>query len=369
MNRKNLEQLFRNYIDNFEFINNPAGHNEKYKWDAVEQVQKCWDLNANNLADMIKCAFSQSYNLINNRIVQPVSGLVCAAREEPKKVYKALEVLLEDTEDVDEKQDKIAAFADEINAILEKHYPGKWKYTQDNRSVIMYLAMIDPAHNYMFKSTPAHYFARWMEYPTDIGSGATFKLKHYYSMCDELVAAIRENPEVIAKEQERKTTWKDNSYHMMAWDMIYSFTYYKELHGDIPEPAPRNRSSSGKQSEAERMRIAEGLQAEMEALQDQIDAIEKEINELPKVEFAGKQIKTKAFGEVTIERQEENYVIFTAGGKERQFVLPDCVTQGFIIPEDPKIIELCNKISGMRAEAEKLSQQQRLKTIELRKYQ
>lgn len=369
MNKEHLNQLFRNYIDHFEYINIPDEHNEKYKWDAVEQVQKCWDLNAKDLPEMIKQSFSRSYNLINNRIVQPVSGLVNAARTEPEKVRKALDALLEDTEDPDEKQSRILSFVDEINGILEKHFPGKWKYTQDLRSGIMYLAMIDPAHNYMFKSTPAHYFAHWMEYPTNIGYGGTFKLRHYYAMCDELAETIKECPELLAKDAERDTVWKDHSYHILVWDLIYCFGVYKEIRGGIREPVSKARTASGKQNEEERLRFAENLQKDLEELQDQIDAIEKEIADMPQISLAGKKVKTKAFGEVTIDRQEGNYITFAAYGRERQFVLPDCVTKGFIIPEGNEIIDICKEVSGKNSEIEKLNQQQRLKTIEMRKYQ
>lgn len=368
MKKEHLEQLFRNYIDNFEFINDPDTHFEKYKWIAVGQVQKCWDLAARDLPGMIKAAFSESYNLINNRIVQPVNGLINAAKRESEKVRKALEVLLEETEDVDEKQEKVQTFVDEINAILEKYYPSSWKYAQDARSVIMYLAMIEPDQNYMFKSNPAHYFARWMEYDTDIGAGATFKLKHYYSMCDELVEEIKNCPELLIKDTERATEYLDKSYHLLAWDLIYCFGVYKELRAGIREPASKTKTTSGKLTETERMNYAEAIQKELDDLQDKIDAIEKEISEMPEVFLAGTKVNTKAYGEVTIFSQDRNYITFTAGGKERSFVLPDCVAKGFIIPKDETLIAVCKEMSEKRAEIEKLSQQQRLRNIELKKY-
>ena len=368
MNQEKLELLFRNYIRNFDFINDPDTHFEKYKWIAVGQVQKCWDLAARDLPGMIKAAFSESYNLINNRIVQPVNGLINAAKRESEKVRKALDNLLEETDDVDEIQEKIQTFVDEINAILEKYYPSSWKYAQDTRSAIMYLAMIEPSRNYMFKSTPAHTFARWMEYEPDIGSGVTFRLKHYYRMCDELVAAIKECPELLMKDADRATEYRDKSYHLLAYDLIYCFGVYKELRADIRESAPKTKSSPGKQSEPERINYAEAIQAELNDLQDKIDFIEKEISEMPEIVLAGASVNTKAYGEVTIDTQNGNYISFTAEGKERSFVLPDCIAKGFIIPKDEALITVCKEMSEKRKEIEKLNQLQRLRNIELKKY-
>lgn len=84
--------------------------------------------------------------------------------------------------------------------------------------------------------------------------------------------------------------------------------------------------------------------------------------------LTGTKVNTKAYGEVTIDSQDGNYITFTAGGKERSFVLPDCVAKGFIIPKDETLIAVCKEMSEKRAEIEKLSQQQRLRNIELKKY-
>ena len=117
MNRKNIEQLFRNYMDHFDYFDNDREGHESYKWDAMGQVQEAWDLNAKDLSGMIKKAFSKTVNLINNRIVSPGNGLVLLAKEEPEAVRKALEGLLAETDDADEKQDQILSFVDDIKAL------------------------------------------------------------------------------------------------------------------------------------------------------------------------------------------------------------------------------------------------------------
>ena len=311
MNKDNLNILFRNYIAHFDELNEPTVNNESYKWRAIGQVQKYWDLSEEDLAEMIKRAFALSYNLINNRIVQPVSGLVALARIEPDTVRNALSALLVDTEDIDQKQVQALTFVDTVNALLEKHFPGKWKYTQDMRTAIAYLSMIKPAQNYMFKSTPAHYFAKYMGYVNDIGAGQTFKLRHYYAMCDELVDYIKATPELLEIDATRSCPWKDTSYHVLAYDLIYCLEVYGLIDG-MHEP-PSAKASNSQQTAYRSQRAAE-LQAETNKLQDQIDLLQSQLNALPNCDLAGKTMKTKAFGTIMITRQENQFLFFEAGG-------------------------------------------------------
>jgi len=369
MNKQNIDLLFRNYIDHFGYFQNPNQDGyETYKWEAVEQVQKEWDLGASDLSGMIKRSFSKTYNLINNRIVSPGNGLALLAKEEPEAVRKALRSLLAETEDPDEKQDNILRFVDDINALLEKHFPGKWKYTHDVRVAITYLALIDPSQNYLFKSTPAHYFARYMDFDTDIGYGANFKLKYYYQMCDELLAEVEACPELLAKDSEREVNWKDNSHHILVTDLIYCFGVYKFMRDGLYEPVPRKKGKSTDSSQAERAQKASELQERLEKLQDEMDAIEKEIADLPQYSFEGKAMKTRLYGEVIISKQDGEYLTFSAAGKDRQFALPGCITNGFLIPDDAAITERYKTESSLQEKLQKLSTEQRMLNIELAKY-
>lgn len=368
MNKTNLDLLFRNYLDHFDYFDTEGEGLETYKWFAAEQVQNVWDLNDPDLSGMIKKAFSQTFNLINNRIVSPGNGLMLVAKEEPDAVRKALEGLLADTEDVDEKQENIIRFVDDINALLEKHYPGKWKYTQDLRVAVTYLALIDPAHNYLYKSTPAHDFARWMEFDTDLGYGDNFKLKFYYQMCDELLAEVNARPDILERDATRKCNWKDKSNHILVTDLIYCFSTYNWMREGLNEPVPRNRKGTAAAQQADRARRAAELQTRLDELQDAIDSTEKEIGNLPQIDYTGKTIRTKLYGEVTVDKQEGNYLTFTAEGKQRQYLLPGCVCNGFMLAENADIAERYRKEAELLEKVQQLNKEQRLVNLELGKY-
>ena len=102
----------------------------------------------------------------------------------------------------------------------------------------------------------------------------------------------------------------------------------EELGGeDYLEKVERLRAEKA----AAEQREKESVEAERRALQEQLDA-------LPENDFTGMEFSTRAFGKVTIKRQEGEYLFFDARGTEKQFALPGCIVQGFLIPEDQSIV-------------------------------
>lgn len=367
MNRQNIDILFRNYISHFDELNNPE-HDEKYKWNAIGHALKHWNLDDSDISGMIRMAFSQSDNLINNRIVQPISGMAALAQAEPTFVRDAFGHLLsEDGGDIDARQNRILSFVDNCNAQLEKHFPGKWKYAQDVRSAIAYLAMLRPAENYLFKSTPAHRFARYMEYGDDIGAGATFRLRSYYHMCDQLVEYAKNCPELLEADAQRKTWWKDPSLHVLAYDLIFCFDVYK-LNEGMKEP-PVKSKSSGTQQRAYRLEQAARIQAELDGLQDEIDELTANIAALPVYDFTGETMKTRAFGTVEILRHEGKRLHFHARGEEKTFSLPDCIARGFLMHDNAELVQQYKDEFAAQERIKGLENQQKLKMMELKRYQ
>jgi len=373
MNQENISALFRNYIEHFAELNNPE-HAEFFKWKVIGDVQHHWNLEAENFSEMFAKAFGDSSVLINNRIVQPTQGILMLTNpsgenkvDETEKVREAFRLLLSDDHgDLDARQAHILEFVDTCNALLEKHYPGKWKGMQDFRSALSYLAMIKPFENYLFKSTPAHVFAQYMSYPNDIGSGKTFKLKNYYDMCDQLVALVENSKELLAIDAARESRWKDPSHHVLAYDLIYCMNAYELMDGMIRPPLKPTTSSA--QQKAYREELAASIQKEIDALQDQIDELNQKIDELPTVLLEGQTVKTKAFGSVVITRREGRYLCFEAAGTERHFALPDCVANGFLIPGDSAVIDRCKQEQLLHKQIAMLEKQQKMKVFELRSY-
>lgn len=367
MNHENISILFRNYIEQYDVLNNPE-NNEGYKWKAIAHAFEKWNPDHPDFAGMLKDAFAASSNLLNNRIVQPANGLVLLAQREPDKVRDSFNALLADDQgDIPARQKRALAFVDTVNTMLDKHFPGKWKYEQDMRAAITYLAMFKSEENYLFKATPAHHFAQYIEYEGVIGSGQAFSLQAYYIMCDQLKKMIKASPEMLDIAEKRRSDWKDPEYHTLVYDLIYCMDTYNLTNG-MKMPVHKSKTTTAKQR-AWRKEMEAALQAEVDQLQDQIDVLEEQMNALPEHRFENMMLKTKAFGEVTISRQDGKYLFFEANGQTKQFVLPDCIANGFLIPSDVEMIQQYKLEQSLNKQISMLETQQKLKVYELQIYQ
>lgn len=236
MNKTRLSQLFSNYIEKFEYINNPD-FNETYKWAVVEQYRESFNLDAPDLSAMLYEVWKISENLIDSANQQPFYALVTYAKEEPESVRNMFRELFEDDGgDLSVRQEKIYAFIQKSEELKAKYAPGSWRYTNDQRSVMAYLFFHDPEHNYLYKSTQAHEFADCVDFLDDWGSGSNFNLDVYYRMCDELVAAMKEFPALIQThmsryEDTKEQLYEDSGLHVLAFDMIYSSQVYNLYEG------------------------------------------------------------------------------------------------------------------------------------------
>ena len=108
MDREYLDKVVKNYLEKFNIINDKTNE-EYYKWEAVKHFQENWDIDASDFASMFKEATKETYNLINNRIVQPTSGIVkLAERPELTEIVRQMfkDLLADDNGDIDKRQAK-----------------------------------------------------------------------------------------------------------------------------------------------------------------------------------------------------------------------------------------------------------------------
>lgn len=111
MNKNQLHAMFKNYIDNFEWVKE---HEEYYKWQVCYQYKILMDeaLSAptDQFAEALYKVKDCSRNIIDS-YTQPFYGLVKYAQEEPETVRKMFEDLYaNDNGDLDVQMAKIKAF-------------------------------------------------------------------------------------------------------------------------------------------------------------------------------------------------------------------------------------------------------------------
>lgn len=245
MNTRNLQQIFANYIDRFEEMND-AEHDETFKWWAAYQfhdlMDKALQAPTNQFADLLDAikGHRKADRVVETIIdgqMHPFAGLVHLAKEYNAEAVKTLfqNLFADDGGDLNKREQKISVFLQGCEELRLAKFPNYYSYKQTARSVAGYLFLYDPEQYYMYKSKEAYRFADDIEFNGDWGSGDHLKLKEYYRMCDELVAEIKKCPALCATHnsrfslKDRYTPPKlanDSSYHILAYDIIYCTCAY-----------------------------------------------------------------------------------------------------------------------------------------------
>ena len=307
----NLNKLIEKYNESFDFVNN-SEHAEYFKWQAVQCFQREWFSKENEqltFDKLLKAALSESAVLIDNSTTHPANGAIKLAEIEPEKVEHLFRNLLfaDDGGDLNARQDNIYQFMEDMEEIRKAEFPESWKYKQDDKhAAITYLALYKPEENYIYKYSVAEKFANYIEFGLDIGSGGSFSLSNYYKMCDEVVAALSEYPDLVKRHADfiDDTCYKDESLHLLAFDIIYCASTYNFFNGMTHQP----KKDVLKAYKLERLAEAERREKEVkiaELLQKK-EILENEIADTKEMSLLGVKVLHKANGEGIIVQQDDS---------------------------------------------------------------
>lgn len=334
MNRKSLNQLFDAYIQHFEILNDRT-NDESYKWGAIVDFQKVFDLTVSDdaLPGMLKEAKEATANLIDS-YTQPFSGLVELAKREPVTVRAMLTALLEDDGgDLAARQDKIDAFLAECDRLIEEYFPGSHLYKNDQRSAMAYLFLNDPETHYLYKATECKYLADCVGFYEDWGTMSNFNIEIFHRFCDELIEEIKATPALVATHQSRFTAakqpmYEDEALHVLVFDLIYcahTYNLYTGLSFDKVTSADRKLYQ-------ERKAKAEELAIALRKVEDEIVLLDEARTYFGKAITSGAVVTHKMFGPVDVEGIVDGFVSLKIqkNGEVKKFGLLNCIAGGFV---------------------------------------
>jgi len=347
MNQKNLNQIFDAYIQHFAVLND-SHNNESYKWSAIVDFQKAFDLSvsADGFAGMLKEAKDATENLIDS-YTQPFHGLYELAKREPETVRAMLTALLEDDGgDLVARQDKIDTFLAECDQLVESYFPGSHLYKNDQRSAMAYLFLNDPDNHYLYKATEAKYLADCVGFYDDWGTMSNFKLEVFHRFCDELIEEIKATPALMATHQSRfvdakKPMHEDELLHVLVFDIIYcahTYNLYSGLSFDKVTSADRKLYQ-------ERKAKAQELAAALRKVEDEIVLLDEARTYFGKVITSGVAVTHKMFGPVVVESIADGFVSLKIqkNGEIKKFGLLNCIAGGFVKIDAPDFDEMLAK--------------------------
>lgn len=324
MNKENLNKLIAGYIEKFEYINN-SENDENYKWVIAAQFRNKMDALVNGKdADLPAgiaslCTFTS--NLIDNATMHAFSALGIFAKQDARAVKEALRTLLaDDNQDFSARRKKIESFILQCGELMQKYTPGNWRYVMDTRTAMAILALYDPDHYYLYKSTQAHEFADCVGFYDEWGSEKDFNQAVYYRMCDTLVEALREDKALMEVHQSRFENAKepmhpDEALHLLAFDIIYSGIAYGLYSGmDYSHATSAEKKLYLQRREEAQKRLVAYQQAE----EDAAKLAEAEAA-FTKLTAPGAKVQSKAFGCGTVESQANGFISVDFGKNSTKF--------------------------------------------------
>jgi hypothetical protein len=347
VNEAHVQQIFDNYREKFDKINNEE--NQEYKkWQIVQTFRKkmdqALDAPAGEFPERLQELKELSGNLID-KYTCPFEGLVNCAKRDPETVQKMFRQLYEDDKgNLRERQRRIQDFLGQCRQLRENHELHHYGYKNDIHSVTGYLFLYDPDHNYIFKGSEGLDLAECMEFEEDWGSGDNVKLSVYYRMCDQLVEEIRKEEDLLAIDASRFSRFggegepmhPDSRKHILAMDLILGSGKYGLLENIDRQQV---KSKERKQFQENRFRALEYLREWKQAVEK-----EKRLQDaeawLGSVYAAGTPVRHKKYGDGVIKEAAGHTILveFSGGGEKKLNVLL-AVTKGLLSQEGEAYLE------------------------------
>lgn len=342
MNDKNIEQIFRQYIENFDYVN-CTEHREYYKWQICEQfpdlmrkaIAATPEEFASSLNEVRKC----TCNIIDS-YTQPMAGLVEMAKhnngEDTEKVRQILKDLYtDDGGDLRVRAEIIADFIGRCDELMNKHFPGSFRYKQNSHSVSSLLFLNDPDHHYMFKASHCQDFADCVEFYDSWGAGDNIKLDVFHRMCDELMEAIKCCSELLATDASRfdgrlklvgGPLHPDTEKHILAFDIIYCCSTYN-LYNKV---VYTKRNSKEKELYGTMKTKAEKLLQEYEEAVAENEKLQDALKCVSKAFAVGDTVTHVKFGKGTVKSMEGLIFVADFSAKEVRGSIPVMIANGLL---------------------------------------
>ena len=200
-------------------------NHEHFKWDATEQFQKTFDINAEDLAANLKEALSKEESLLSGHMNFSKQMLLLNAEQEETKedVRRALEMLFNESIDLAK---RIEDFIEQFNTINETNkLAGRIKPNasphQNPHSVSVYLAFAHPASHYIYKESV------WLDfkYETELDYPSLnwfpHKLVGYDQICNHIREVLIADKDLVALHDASYPNDKSD-YHLLTQDFIYA---------------------------------------------------------------------------------------------------------------------------------------------------
>ena len=336
-----LTHIYRNHYDEWA----DSGENPCRRWAAAAVCRRGFDLSAKDFAGMLEKSMEQASNLLDTEEGRPLEALLFLCRNgRESRVRSAFERLLdEDGGSTELLQEKLLAFSDDCNKMLEELKPEDGKLRLGLWSGLDFLALIRPEREFFFRAPEMTAFAGYTEAEEEIGYDRFLNLSNYYKNAEELCDELSGEAELRKIVRKRLESYgkeigipdladADPMSHLLAYDVmraVYAMDWYAEK-----SAKRKSRISTVSQRRIERMQKAAELLEEREHVAAGVREAKAKEKGTILPELVGKKAAHKSFGEGTIVSQDGRYLTVGFAKGPKKFVLPGAVLNGYLLLAD-----------------------------------
>jgi len=221
----NLVKEYQNYFTNHKGENGESyWEEEEFKWRGIKTFQDNWDLDAQNLSDMIKHSLYGVSHMMVSQARFPEGMIEGFAEREPDTVRAMFKDLFDESKDIVE---RFHSFKQKSADLLERVGNGAKNHFQDERTIALYLWLRYPDKYYVYQYTQARNLSIALGSDHRIIKGRLdSNIREWLALYNEVTELMEQKPEVRNWETQGMTAvhYPDPEYRMLATDLAYCYT-------------------------------------------------------------------------------------------------------------------------------------------------
>lgn len=228
IDRKKFDKLvkeYQNYFTNHKGENGESyWEEEEFKWRGIKTFQDNWDIEAQDLSDMIKRSLSGVSHMMVSQARFPEGMIEDFAEREPDTVRVMFKDLFDESKDIIE---RFHSFKQKSADLLERVGNGAKNHFQDERTIALYLWLAYPEKYYVYQYTQARNLSIALGSDHRIIKGRLdSNIREWLALYNEVTELMKQKPEVRSWETQGMTAehYSDPEYRMLVTDLAYCYT-------------------------------------------------------------------------------------------------------------------------------------------------
>lgn len=228
IDRKKFDKLvkeYQNYFTNHKGENGESyWEEEEFKWRGIKTFQDNWDIEAQDLSDMIKRSLSGVSHMMVSQARFPEGMIEDFAEREPDTVRVMFKDLFDESKDIIE---RFHSFKQKSADLLERVGNGAKNHFQDERTIALYLWLAYPEKYYVYQYTQARNLSIALGSDHRIIKGRLdSNIREWLALYNEVTELMKQKLEVRSWETQGMTAehYSDPEYRMLATDLAYCYT-------------------------------------------------------------------------------------------------------------------------------------------------